>query len=60
MGLVAGLAASRFLKASSERRYAASAQTGGSSRYGDGVLPQSTGGRPADEALARESYGTSR
>jgi ElaB/YqjD/DUF883 family membrane-anchored ribosome-binding protein len=60
MGLVAGLAASRFLKASSERRYAASAQAGGSSGYGKGVLPQSTGGRPADEALARESYGTSR
>jgi ElaB/YqjD/DUF883 family membrane-anchored ribosome-binding protein len=58
MGLVAGLAASRFLKASSERRYEGSAQTRASSRYG--VLPQSTGGRPADEPLARESYGTSR
>jgi hypothetical protein len=59
MGLVAGLAASRFLKASSERRYGEPAQTGGdSTRYG--VLPQSTGGRPADEPIARESYGTSR
>jgi hypothetical protein len=61
MGLVAGLAASRFLKASSERRYDESAQAGGgSSRYEYGVLPQSTGSRPADEPLARESYGTSR
>jgi hypothetical protein len=59
IGLVAGLAASRFLKASSERRYGGSAQAGGgSSRYGYGVLPQSTG-RPADEPLARESYGAS-
>src|SRR5205085_10273521 len=56
-GLAAGLAASRFLKASSERRYGASAQAGGgSSQYG---LPQSTGGRSADEPLARESYGAS-
>jgi ElaB/YqjD/DUF883 family membrane-anchored ribosome-binding protein len=61
MGLVAGLAASRFLKASSERRYGASAQTGGGSTpYGYGVLPQSTGSRAADEPIARESYGTSR
>jgi ElaB/YqjD/DUF883 family membrane-anchored ribosome-binding protein len=58
MGLVAGLAASRFLKASSERRYGRSVQAGGgSSRYGYGVLPQGTGGRSADEPLARESYG---
>ena len=61
MGLVAGLAASRFLKASSERRYDGSVQAGGdSSRYGSGVLPQGTGGRFADEPLARESYGASR
>jgi ElaB/YqjD/DUF883 family membrane-anchored ribosome-binding protein len=60
MGLVAGLAASRFVKASSERRYEGSARAGGgSSRYGYSALPQSTGGRPADEALARESSGTS-
>ena len=32
-GLVAGLAASRFLKASSERRYGSSSATGSSSRY---------------------------
>jgi hypothetical protein len=61
MGLAAGLAASRFLKASSERRYEGPAQTGGgSSRYGYGVLPQATGDRAADEPLARESYSTSR
>jgi ElaB/YqjD/DUF883 family membrane-anchored ribosome-binding protein len=60
MGLVAGLAASRFLKASSERRYGGSAQAGGgSSRYGHGVLPHSTGGGSADEPLARESHGAS-
>ena len=59
MGLVAGLAASRFLKASSERRYDGSVQAGGSSRYGYGVLPQGTGGRSADEPHARESYGAS-
>jgi hypothetical protein len=58
IGLVAGLAASRFLKASSERRYGASAQTGGGPSQYD-VLPQSTGGRAADAPLARESYGTS-
>jgi len=60
MGLVAGLAASRFLKASSERRYTASAQEGGGSgRYGYGVSPRGTGGRSADEPLLRESYGAS-
>jgi ElaB/YqjD/DUF883 family membrane-anchored ribosome-binding protein len=57
LGLVAGLAASRFLKASSERRYGASAQAGGgSSQYGSGVLPRRPGDRSADEPLARESY----
>ena len=59
MGLVAGLAASRFLKASSERRYGGSSQAGGgSSRYGYDVS-QSSGGRSADEPLARESHGGS-
>jgi len=59
MGLVAGLAASRFLKASAERRYGGSAQpVGGSTRHD--VLPLSTGVRSADEPLARESYGASR
>jgi len=59
MGLVAGLAASRFLKASSERRYGGSVQAGGgSSRHGQDVL-RGTGGRSADKPLARESYGAS-
>jgi len=56
---VAGLAASRFLKASAERRYGGSAKpVGGSTRHD--VLPLSTGVRSADEPLARESYGASR
>jgi ElaB/YqjD/DUF883 family membrane-anchored ribosome-binding protein len=60
MGLVAGLAASRFLKASSERRYEMSAQAGGqSSGEEHGVLPQSSGNRSADQPRARESYGAS-
>ncbi len=58
MGLVAGLAASRFLKASAERRYGGSAQPDGGSTRHD-VLPLSTGARPAVEPLARESYGAS-
>jgi ElaB/YqjD/DUF883 family membrane-anchored ribosome-binding protein len=60
VGLVAGLAASRFLKASSERRYETSAQVSGrSSEYGYNALTQSTGDRSADQPLGRESYGTS-
>jgi ElaB/YqjD/DUF883 family membrane-anchored ribosome-binding protein len=59
MGLVAGLAASRFLKASAERRYGGSAQPAADSTRHD-VLPLSTDVRPADEPLARESYGASR
>jgi hypothetical protein len=58
MGLVAGLAASRFLKASAERRYGGSQPAAGSTRHD--VLPLSTDVRPADEPLARESYGASR
>jgi hypothetical protein len=53
MGLVAGLAASRFLKASAERRYDGSVQTGGDS------MPQNIDDRPADKSLARVSYATS-
>ena len=59
VGLVAGLAASRFLKASAERRYGGSAQPAAGSTRHD-VLPLSTGVRSADEPLARESYGASR
>jgi len=52
-GLVAGLAASRFLKASSERRYGSSYPTGSSSRYsystaspagGSAYQPSTSGG----------------
>jgi hypothetical protein len=61
-GLVAGLAASRFLKASSERRYAGSAQAGAGSpsSHGYGMSSPESLGRPADEPIARERYGTSR
>ena len=60
IGLVTGLAASRFLKASSERRYEGSAQANGvSSQHGYGVSPQSTGGGSTSEPIARERYGTS-
>jgi ElaB/YqjD/DUF883 family membrane-anchored ribosome-binding protein len=59
MGLVVGLAASRFLKASSERRYGGSLPPGGGSRRYGHVVPQGTGGRSADEPHARESYGAS-
>ena len=60
IGLVSGLAASRFLKASSERRYGDSAQANGvPSQYGYRVSPQSTDGGSASEPIARERYGTS-
>jgi len=60
IGLVTGLAASRFLKASSERRYEGSAQANGvPSQHGYGVSPQSTGGGSTSEPIARERYGTS-
>jgi ElaB/YqjD/DUF883 family membrane-anchored ribosome-binding protein len=59
-GLLAGLASSRFLKATSERRYAGSTQAGGgSSRHAYGVSPHGTG-PSADEPFARESYGADR
>jgi hypothetical protein len=59
-GLVAGLASSRFLKATSERRYAGSPQAGGdSSRYAYGVSPHPSR-RSADDPFARESDGASR
>ena len=56
MGLVAGIAASRFLKASSERRYGSAQRSGHISRHGYDTTPSG----PADEAISRESYGTSR
>lgn len=60
IGLAAGLAASRFLKASSERRYDSSPAGYGYGRphpYDAGLT--GSGGRLADEPLARETYGTS-
>jgi ElaB/YqjD/DUF883 family membrane-anchored ribosome-binding protein len=59
IGLLAGLAASRFLKASSERRYGGMQESGNSSRYGYDSSPSSIPGRHADEPLTRESYATS-
>jgi ElaB/YqjD/DUF883 family membrane-anchored ribosome-binding protein len=60
IGLVAGLSASRFLKASSERRFEGSMQGSGySSRYRYGTIPSSTGGPYPHEASTRQSYGTS-
>ena len=61
IGLVAGLAASRFLKASSERRYEGSLPGAGSSS-GYGYGRSGYGGandRYADEPLGRESFGAS-
>ena len=56
MGLVAGIAASRFLKASSERRYGSAQGSGNASRHG--YDPTRSG--HADEPISRESYGASR
>lgn len=58
IGLAAGLAASRFLKASSESRYGGPARTGrGTSGYAyDAVPPGTGGGRSSDEPLARDSH----
>jgi len=58
IGLVAGLAASRFLKASSERRYGSSQQFRSYSEANDYYgTPRITDGGYADEPIARESYG---
>jgi ElaB/YqjD/DUF883 family membrane-anchored ribosome-binding protein len=55
MGLVAGIAASRFLKASSERRYGSAQRSGYTGRQGYDTAPSGH----ADEPISRESYGTS-
>jgi hypothetical protein len=57
IGLLAGLATSRFLKASSERRYSSAA--GHASRQSD-ALVHSTGARYTERLDARESVGASR
>jgi hypothetical protein len=59
IGLLAGVAASRFLKASSERRYGSTQTDDFSNRYGYGASRPSTVGGYADEPLTRESYATS-
>jgi ElaB/YqjD/DUF883 family membrane-anchored ribosome-binding protein len=56
VGLLAGLAASRFLKASSERRYG-SMQSSYARRSGYAITPSAAG--YADEPPTSESYGTS-
>jgi ElaB/YqjD/DUF883 family membrane-anchored ribosome-binding protein len=56
IGLLAGLAASRFLKASSERRYGSMETRNYSSRYGYGELPPASGDRSMDERPPGESY----
>jgi hypothetical protein len=58
LGLLAGLAASRFLKASSERRYGNAA--GDASRHIDALPVHGTGARYTDQLDARESVGASR
>jgi ElaB/YqjD/DUF883 family membrane-anchored ribosome-binding protein len=55
IGLAAGLAASRFLKASSERRYGQ--PTGYAGAYADDTTP--TSGGYEDEAISSQSYATS-
>jgi hypothetical protein len=56
IGVVAGLAGSRFLKASSERRYGPMHQTQGSLRNGYGSAATSPSG---DEHVGQTSYSTS-
>jgi ElaB/YqjD/DUF883 family membrane-anchored ribosome-binding protein len=59
IGLVAGLSASRFLKASSERRFEGMQASDYSTRYGYGTSGFSSGGPYADEPSTRQSYATS-
>jgi ElaB/YqjD/DUF883 family membrane-anchored ribosome-binding protein len=56
-GLLAGLVASRFLKASSERRYASS-QSAFPYRPAAGEEWSGPYGRPADEPVTRQGYGS--
>jgi hypothetical protein len=57
-GLIAGLAASRFLKASSERRFEATGLQGGYGRYGYSTS-SGTRGPYTEEGLAGPAYATS-
>jgi len=60
IGLVAGMAASRFLKASSERRYGSTQASTYGSRYSYSTAPSPQGAGPARDALTHESFATSR
>jgi ElaB/YqjD/DUF883 family membrane-anchored ribosome-binding protein len=60
IGLVAGVAASRFLKASSERRYRSTASSGSTNRYTYNTSPSQRDVRPAYDPLTHESFATSR
>jgi ElaB/YqjD/DUF883 family membrane-anchored ribosome-binding protein len=57
IGLAAGMAASRFLKASSERRYGSASASGSMGRYRSTTPPPA--GVYAAEPIGDESYGTS-
>ena len=68
IGLVAGVAAARFTKASSERRYGSYRQTGGWPTRPEGSAPEIASGsssvgsaaevaRPSDDPLARDPNG---
>jgi hypothetical protein len=50
MGLVAGLAASRFLKASSERRYGSSRSNGSSGRHSPAMAPGAAAIEPPERS----------
>jgi ElaB/YqjD/DUF883 family membrane-anchored ribosome-binding protein len=60
IGLVAGLAASRFLKASSERRYGASASAGSTYGRNSYPAPSRPGGTSAYEPPTREGVVSAR
>ena len=58
IGLLAGVAASRFLKASSERRYGLTQPTGAVDRYSSSTAPMRSDGAAAYDQVAHESYAT--
>ena len=58
IGLAVGLAASRFLKASSERRYASVPPAGSTSAYGS-KTPEPSAGVYAAEPISRDTHGAS-
>lgn len=60
MGLLAGLGASRFLKASSERRYGSKQSGGELSQFSYSTASSETGAPHAYEPLTHESYAAGR